>query len=293
MDVEAMIMTNDTSMDNESEVVDKIDGYMQMFICLLSLMSDLLIVTIMVKNRSMNTRTNKVIMHFAIADAFRMMNDLGLFYYIYEKVIYNLTSHRFYCVVAIFEITSVFASFLFVFLLLSNTLIKNTKFSDKSIISFYYGIIGLVLALEILFCAFFHLNFHVFYIFIYLTLATAFICLLIKDIYRGFKYWKKRVLSKNTTFRMNVARIYLYSCFVNFVSYGTLYIYLFGYVAGFFIVLYLAYSDHKFKMCLLNLLRFRNFEAEANIRFSDECSETMNERTDDNFTINGNTTSLP
>ncbi|XP_017787195.1 PREDICTED: uncharacterized protein LOC108569940 isoform X2 [Nicrophorus vespilloides] len=300
MDEQAMIeiLSNQTSIDDSSIVMYKIHNCIELVLCFINLMSDLLIVTIMMKNKSVNTRTNKVIMHFAIADAFSMIDDLGLFYIIHEKITYHLSMNRLTCAFVIFQITSLCASLLFILLLLSNTLMKSARVSDKILILVYYGIIGLVFILEILFCAFLHRNFHVFHSVNFLIFATAVICLFVKEVNRLYKFWKKRPLSQNTAFRMNVARIFIYSLMVEFFSYGTnkflLFFGLFGYLTGFLIILYLAYSDRNFKTCLLNLLtcRIRNYDADATIRFADECSETMDEIPDVNVTFNGNTTSL-
>ncbi|XP_017787196.1 PREDICTED: uncharacterized protein LOC108569940 isoform X3 [Nicrophorus vespilloides] len=292
------LMENNTSIDNDVEVVYLIFGFMEMPACLISLVSDLLIVLIMVKNKSVNTRTNKVIMHFAIANAFSMLDDLGLFYIIYDKIVYHITMNYIFCVFAIFEVTSLCASLVLISLLLSNTLMKNTRVSDKMLISIYYGIIGLVLISEILICAFLHNNFHVFQFINFLTFTIALICLLVKEANRLYKFLRKRPLSQNTAFRMNVARIYIYSCLLNFLFYGPkkylIFLSLFGNLAGFSIILYLAYSDRNFKTCLLNLLtcRMRNYDSDATIRFANECSETMNEIPDVNVTFNGNTTAL-
>ncbi|XP_017787198.1 PREDICTED: uncharacterized protein LOC108569940 isoform X5 [Nicrophorus vespilloides] len=289
------LFKNDTSIGNDNAELYKIHDYMRLPICLLNLVSDLLIVTIMMKNKGRNTRTNKLVMHIAIVDVFRMLDDLGLFYIMYEKILYHLPMTRLFCVFVIFEVTSLSASLALTLLLLSNTLMKSTRISDKMLISFYYGIIGLILISEILFCVFFYNNFHVFYSLSMFIFMIAVICLLIKEVNRLYKFLRKRPLSQSTAFRMNLARIYVYCWLLNYL-YGPnefmIFLSLFGYLQGFFTLLYLTCSDRNFKICLMNLLRFRNNFTDATISFADECSETMNETPDVNVSFNGTTTSL-
>ncbi|XP_017787210.1 PREDICTED: uncharacterized protein LOC108569941 [Nicrophorus vespilloides] len=295
------MLENSTQIIYETDLQFEIHSYMRTFVCIVSLLSDLLIVAIILKSKKMRTRTNNVILHFAIADMFCMLNEMGLIYYIYDHVVYKIVPSRPYCMFAIYEVTAGFASLLFMIFLLSNTLIKTKRLSDKTLLIGYYVMIGALFIMHTLFCVLYHTYFPIFHMIFFFMLIVTFICLFVKEINRCCKICKKRPLSEKTTLRMNIARIYVYSWLISLFTYRPnnvifLITSLFGYFSGFNILVLLVCSNRNFKICLLNLLRFRtqNYDIDATIGFEDDCSESSDDdRPAVNITFNGIETTQP
>lgn len=275
-------LENSTSKAHEHETMYKIHFCSQAVVCFVSLVADLLIVTIVLNSKRMRTRTNNVIMHFAIADSFCMLNEMGMIYYALDKLIPNLEDSRLYCVLSIYEMTSQIACFVFVLFLISNTLIQTQKFSDKILLIGYYATISAFFLAHAVSCAFYYTSFPMFHMLLFILFMITIICIFIKEINRCCKTRRNSPLSQKTAFRMNIARIYVYSWLFNTLCYGFqndvfLFLGLIGYMSGLFILMYLIYSHRNFRISLLNLLRCRNYDIDVTISFADSCSESIND----------------